>query len=143
MGNAQQDYPSKANKRREKAESKVALAKVPFASYRFVRIEFTEAEKVRFRELYAGGEFGEPPIDHWLDSGYKLSLSKDAKSGSVIASLTGQYSDMLNAGLVLTGRGGAAAVALAALEFKDSYLADETGWGAAEALRGGSYDDVG
>lgn len=117
--------------------------KVGFADFRFVRVELTEAEKAEFRALLTGGEFDVIDFDGWVRDGYKLSLTYDEQHSSFIATLTAQYRDMPNAGLVLTGRGKTVAAALAVLEFKDRYLAGDDGWAAAEQRRGGSYDDVG
>lgn len=117
--------------------------KVPFADYRFVRIEFTPDEKTAFKSLLDSGEFDEIPLDEWIDRGYKLSLSRDDKTSSIVASLTSQYTVNTDAGLILTARGGNAITALAALTYKDRYIADESGWLACETQRGGAYDAIG
>lgn len=117
--------------------------KVPFTDFRFVRLELTEAEKNEFRELYSAGEFEALDIDGWLEAGYKLSLTKGDAGATVVATLSGQYRDMLDGGLLLTGRGSSVALALAVLSFKHNTLADEDGWLAAEDRRGGTYSDIG
>lgn len=117
--------------------------KVPFSDYRFVRIELTEAEKNEFRSQLATGEFDEFDPSDWCKSGYKLTFSFDDSHNTFIATLTAQYKNMPNSGLVLTGRGGSIPTALAVLQFKHVYLAGDDGWSAAEAARGGSYSDIG
>lgn len=143
MGNAKQDYKSKPDKRDKSRAGGTSLAKVPFTAYRFIRIELTEPEKVEFRELLAGGEFEGDAVTDWVQQGYKFTVNYDHQHSTFLASLSGQYENMLNAGLVLTGRGSSAPVAVAVLEYKDRYLADETGWAACETSRGGSYSDIG
>ncbi len=141
------------SKRRSKSASEVnhgeqrskpsRPVKVAFSDYRFVRIEFTEAEKAEFRSLLASGEFDSSNRDDWYREGYKLSVSWDVTHNTFVASLTGQYRDQQNAGLVLTARGNSEAIALAALEFKHLYLCSDGLWSAAEDSRGGSYSDIG
>lgn len=131
----------------EKRTAKVGAGKkrfkVPFSEFRFVRIELTEQEKNSYRQLLESGEFDEIPLDEWLASSYKVSLSADGEGGGVVASITSVYSDSPNAGLVLTARGRSAVSALAVLTYKDRYLAGEDGWLACESGRGGSYSDIG
>lgn len=117
--------------------------KVPFNEFRFVRVELTEKEKGEFRSLLEAGEFDTIPIDEFLERGLKLSVSRDFQNGSVVASLTAQYTDCSDAGQVLTAHGRDAVTALAVLTYKDRYLAGEDGWSACEARRGGSYSDIG
>lgn len=142
MGNAKQDYkPAKGDRKSRGGDGKPA--KVSFAEFRFVRIELTEREKDKFRELRDSGEFEPLDIDSWMQQGYKFSASYDPQYNSVVVSLSAQYRDMPNAGLILTGRGGSFASAVAVLEYKDKYLAGDDGWLAAETSRGGSYSDIG
>lgn len=117
--------------------------KVPFADYRFVRIELTEKEKDEFRGQLASGEFDDFDPSDWCRSGYKLTFSFDDTNNTFIATLTAQYKNMPNSGLVLTGRGGSIPTALAVLQFKHIHLCGDDGWKAAESLRGGSYSDIG
>jgi len=117
--------------------------KVPFAEFRFVRIELSEKEKSEFKALLDSGEFAEIPLDEWLDRGYKLTVSRDDKSSGVICSVTAVYTNAPDAGLVLTARGRDAITALSVLAYKDKYLAGDAGWLACESSRGGSYDDIG
>lgn len=117
--------------------------KVPFNEFRFVRIELSEKEKSEFRSLLESGEFDALQIDGWLERGLKLSVSRDYQNNSVVASLTAQYTECVDAGLVLTAHGSDAATAIAVLTYKDHYLAGEAGWSACETSRGGSYSDIG
>lgn len=133
----------KSNESVGKSRDKRKSGKVAFGEQRFVRIEPTAAEKEEFRALRDAGEFDDLDVDGWLEAGYKLSINREERGGGRIATLTGQFTDMLNAGLVLSARGSSAALALAFLDFKDRYLCGEAGWKAAEDLRGGSYDDIG
>lgn len=130
-------------KRTANVGAKAKRSKVPFTDFRFVRIELTEAEKTAFRSLLESGEFDPIPLDGWMERGLKLSISPDGENGAVVASLTVPYSDMFDAGCVLTARGRDAITALAVLSYKDSYLAGEGGWRQAESERGGSYSDIG
>lgn len=117
--------------------------KVPFAQFRFVRIELDEAEKTEFREMYSAGEYDRLEFDGLLREGYKLTVSYDVTHSTFIASLSGVYKDMPNAGLVLTGRGNSEAVARAVLMHKHSYVCSDELWTAIENSRGGSYSDIG
>lgn len=117
-------------------------SKVPFSSIRFVRIELSETERAEFKSLVESGEFEHLPLDVWCETGYKLSVSRDPNGNGCLATLTGQYTNMPNAGLVLSGRGRDAATAMAVLEFKDRYLCDDGGWSEAETARGGGYTDI-
>lgn len=123
--------------------AKAKRFKVPFSDFRFVRIELTEQEKQSFKALLESGEFDEIPLDEWMERELKLSVSVDTEHRSVLASLTVPYSDMQDAGCVLTARGRDAITALAVLTFKDRHLAGEGGWRQCESERGGSYSDIG
>lgn len=142
MGNAKRDRTNDTDGRHKSVKSNRPI-KVPFAEFRFVRIELTEPEKDEFRKLRDSGEFDTVDVDHWAKQGYKLSVSYDDQHNSIIVSLTAQYRDMDNSGLILTGRGASYASALGVLEYKDKYLCGDVGWLAAESGRGGSYGDIG
>jgi hypothetical protein len=116
---------------------------IPFSEMRFVRIELTEAEKEEFRALMANEEFTSDFLDKAVRAGYKVSFSLDKNGGGVLCSIRAESRGLLDAGLILTGRGKTIAVAVAVCEYKSNYLADENGWLAAETRRGGSFDDVG
>lgn len=135
--------PRKEPKKHTGTDANGKRAKVPFGTARFVRIELTGQEKGEFRTLLDNGEFEQPPIQHWLDMGYKLTLSVDERGGGVVAVLSPQFLDVENAGLQLSARAGTWHDALAVLEYKDFYLAGEDGWAATEQRRGGSYSDIG
>lgn len=130
-------------KRTTAVGAKGKRSKVPFTDYRFVRIELTESEKSAFRGLLESGEFDPIPLDDWMARGLKLSISPDGENGTILASLTVPYSDMHDAGCVLTARGRDAITSMAVLAYKDQYLASEGGWRQAESERGGSYSDIG
>lgn len=117
--------------------------KVSFSEFRFVRIELTAAEKDEFRGMLASGEYDNLDFTPLLREGYKLSVSYDLTHSTVVASITAQYKDMLNAGLVLSARAGSEPAARAMLLHKHSYICGDDGWAASESSRGGSYDDIG
>jgi len=116
---------------------------IPYTEMRFVRIELTETEKQDFRSLMAAEEFSGDFIDRVLLAGYKVTLSPDKNGGGFLCSIRAENRELLDAGLILTGRGKTVATAVAVCEYKSNYLADENGWLAAETRRGGSFDDVG
>jgi len=116
---------------------------IPFSEMRFVRLELSEAEKQDFRSLLAAEEFTSDFLDRVIRAGYKVSLGIDKNGGGFLCSIRAESRDLLDAGLILTGRGKTIATAVAVCEYKSNYLADENGWAAAETRRGGSFDDVG
>lgn len=116
---------------------------VPYGQMRFVRIELTEAEKQEFRALLAAQEFSWDFVDRVLLAGYKVTHSVDKNGGGFLCSIRAESTELLDAGLILTGRGKTVATAIAVCEYKFTYLAGDDGWLAAEVRRGGSYDDVG
>lgn len=117
--------------------------RIPFSEMRFVRIELTEAEKQEFKSLLAAEEFSGDFLDQCIKAGYKVTFDRDKNGGGVLCSVRCETTELLDSGLILTGRGKTAAVALAVCEYKSNYLADENGWASAETRRGSSYDDVG
>lgn len=117
--------------------------KVSFSEFRFVRIELSESEKNEFRAMLAAGEYDELAFDDLLREGYKHTRSFDDTHNTYISTLTAQYKDMPDSGLVLTARGSSTAVADALLRHKHGYICGDDGWAAAETARGGSYDDIG
>lgn len=117
--------------------------KVPFAEFRFVRIELDEPEKTEFRAMLSAGEYDGLDVSDILVEGYKLSISHDPTHSTFVASFTGQYKNMPNSGLVLTGRGSTASIALAVLVHKHSYVCGDEFWSVVESGRGGSYSDIG
>lgn len=114
-----------------------------FHQMRFVRLELTEEEKQEFKSLLESEEFSWDFLNTCIEAGYGVSFGKDKRGGGHICTIRAEYKDMLDGGLNLSGRGKTAFIALAVCEYKSTYLADETGWLAAETRRGGSYDDVG
>lgn len=126
-----------------KAEKQRENVKVPYADFRFVRLELTEPEKEHFRSLLASGEFESLSLDDFLRDGYKVTLSNTGENGTIICSVSMPYANHHNAGLVLTGRGRDAATAAAVVTYKHNYLAQDTLWREAESRRGGSYSDIG
>ena len=140
MGRDPKPRKTKANTPKKTTGGK--REKVPFGSARFARIELVEAEKEDFRTLRAGGEFDNPPVQHWLDMGYKLTLSADENGGGVVAVLTPLFMDVENAGLQLSARAATWDGALQVMEYKDFYVAGEDGWAACEQARGGTHSDI-
>jgi len=116
---------------------------VPYSEMRFVRIELTEAEKQEFKALLAAAEFSGDFLDRVLVAGYKVTLGVDKNGGGFLCSIRAEDRELLDAGLILTGRGKTTTIAVAVCEYKSNYLADEHGWLEAETRRGGSHDDVG
>jgi len=114
-----------------------------FAEMRFVRIELTESEKEEFRALLAAGEFDSGFLDLCIDANYSITINRDKNGGGVLVSIRAEHKNMLDGGLILSGRGKDVPTAVAVCEFKSTYLADENGWLAAETRRGGSASDIG
>jgi len=117
--------------------------RVAFADMRFVRIELLESEKDEFRALLDSGEFETVSIDNFIERGYKVTYTRDTRGGGALCTVSAGDADHPNAGLMLTGRGRDATVALAVVAFKDIYLCPDGLWRAAEDSRGGSYSDIG
>lgn len=140
---AKRRFTDDTNGARAKSNSKDVGQSIPFAQMRFVRIEVTEAEKEEFRTLLESEEFSGGFLDQCIEAGYKVTFSKDKNGRGTLCSVRAETTELLDAGLILTGRGKSSAVALAMCEYKSNYLADENGWLAAETRRGGFYDDVG
>ena len=117
-------------------------AKVPYADFRFVRLELTEPEKDNFRSLLGSGEFESLSPDDFLPDGYKVSFTSGDNEASVICSISQPFATHHNHGLILTGRGRDSATALAVCAYKHLYLCEDTLWREAEQRRGGSYSDI-
>lgn len=135
-------FTDDTNGARPNRNSKDAGRSVPFGEMRFVRIELTEAEKKDFRALMEAEEFGWDFIDECIKAGYKVTFNLDKNGGGVLASVRCETTGLRDAGLILTGRGSTAAIALAVAEYKNGYLADDDGWLAAETRRTSDSDDV-
>jgi len=116
---------------------------VPFSEMRFVNLELSEKEKEEFRALLAADEFTGEFLDTCIKAGYKITYSADKNGGGVLCSIRCEAAGLLDSGLILTGRGKSARIALAVCEYKSAYLSDENGWAAAENARGRSQDDIG
>jgi len=114
-----------------------------FSEMRFVRIELTTKEREEFHELLAQDEFDPRFLDLCLAARYNVSINRDKNGGGVLVSIRAEYKDMLDGGLILSGRGKDVFTAVAVCEYKSSYLADENGWLACETRRGGSATDIG
>lgn len=110
---------------------------------RFVRIELTEEEKEEFRTLLAADEFHAAFLDTCLAAGYNVTVGTDKRGGGVLCCIRAELKELLDGGLILSGRGKDFLTALAVCEYKATYLADENGWLEAEVRRGGSYSDIG
>lgn len=140
---AKRRFTDDTNGARPASNRKDVSGTIPYGEMRFVRIELTEAEKQEFRALLAAEEFSPDFTDRVLTAGYKVGLSVDKNGGGFLCSIRAEARELLDAGLILTGRGKTVAIAVAVCEYKSTYLADENGWLEAEIRRGGSYDDVG
>lgn len=121
----------------------VKRVKVQFSSYQFVQMELSNEQKAEFRALASSGEFDRIDVDGWLHEGYKLTINYDDAHTTVIASLTAQYTDMENSGLVLTARGSDFSTAVAVLYFKHRYIAPDQLWRSYTNTRDRSADDIG
>lgn len=135
--------PDQGKSSRARRDTQKANQRVPFADFRFVRIELLEGEKERFRDLLAAGEFAPLDADEFIVEGYTVKYTYDDKAKTVICSVSQPFVEHHNSGLVLTGRGRDTVTALAVCAFKHRYLCQDTLWREAEAQRGGSYDDIG
>lgn len=114
-----------------------------YSDMRFVRIELNEVEKAEFKSLMAADEFSTKFLDRCLDAGYNVTIGRDKRGNGILCCIRAELKDMLDGGLILSGRGKDATTAIYVCEYKATYLADEAGWLAAETRRGGSYSDIG
>jgi len=117
--------------------------KFSYGEMRFVNIELTAEEKEEFRKLLDANEFHPSFLDRCLAQNYTVTIGKDKRGNGILCSIRAEYKDMLDGGLILTGRGKDVLTAIAVCEYKNGYLADENGWLAAETARAGSYSDIG
>lgn len=110
----------------------------------FVQLELVEADKPAVRALRDDSERLSDNVYGMVDSGYKLSFAYDTGNDSYIVSATGKRESGKNAGLTLTGRGGAIVSAMAALWYKhDTLLARDWSNAATKTGRKFDPDDVG
>lgn len=140
---AKRRFTDDTNGGRKRASNGGTRERYSFAEMRFVRIELTEQEKQEFKQLLAANEFEPGFLDTCVKAHYNITFSQDKQGNGVLCSIRAEFKEMLDGGLILTGRGSSALTALAVCEYKSNYLADEDGWAAAEIRRGGSYDDIG
>ena len=130
-------------RRKGSRPSKREAGKVPFADFRFVRIEFTASERDDCRSQLEVGEFEHVSIRDYNDEGYKVTFAKDRDGDTYLCSVSMPHSDHHNAGLILTGRGKNPDTALGVVSYKHLVLCEDTLWREAEDRRGGSYQDIG
>lgn len=110
----------------------------------FVQLELVEADKPAVRALRDDPERLADNVYGMVDDGYKLSISYDTGNDSYVFSATGKREAGRNAGLTLTGRGGAIVSAMAALWYKHDTLLQRD-WSNAATKTGKKFDpdDVG
>jgi len=140
---AKQRFTDDTNGGRKQPKLRGTDDRYSFAEMRFVRIELTKPEREEFHELLAAGEFSPGFLDACVASNYAVTFAQDKRGNGTLCCVRSELKADLNGGLILSGRGSSATVALAVCEFKSNYLADENGWAAAEDRRGGGYSDIG
>jgi len=102
-----------------------------------------EEEKAEFKSLMAADEFHPSFLDKCLAEGYDVTIGRDKRGNGILCCIRAELKELLDGGLILSGRGKDVLTAIAVCEYKATYLADENGWGEAETRRGGSYSDIG
>jgi len=140
---AKRRFTSDTDGGNNKGRSNNSEARYAYNEMRFVRIELSDDEKAEFKSLLEAGEFDPSFLDKCVDARYNITLSKDKRGNGSLCCVRAEYKDMLDGGLILSGRGKDITTAIAVCEYKATYLADENGWLEAEARRGGGYSDIG
>lgn len=135
--------PRNQNKRSKGKGSDQDKRKLLFGDYRFVRLELTTEERDDARASISNSPQPLEVITGFLDRGYTVKFSVDAKGGGCLCSVTNTDPESADGGLILTGRGATALVAWNAFLYKDLVICADRGWKQTEYERGGSYQDIG
>lgn len=107
----------------------------------FIDIALTSDQKDRVRALSSEPDDVLGIIGDFVDNGFRVTLSRDARGGGFICSVTATRATDPNAGFTLAGRGGSLARAVNALYFKHVVVAQEGLW--SNVSGGFASDDVG
>lgn len=144
FGGQKMSYEDKNGKSRPTHKDRGRSAgKVSFGDYGFARIELSAEDRERFGVWTEEQGVDGGAIDYLLEDGCKVSFSTDKHGGGVICSASQPDPKHENAGLVLTGRGGTAIVALAVLVYKDMVICGGESWRQGESEHGGGQPDIG
>jgi len=99
-----------------------------FGDYEFCRIELSAEDRESFSAWAEDSRIDTEAIDYLLAEGCKVSFSVDPNGGGIICSASQPILAHPNGGLILTGRGSTASIALAVLLYKDQVICKELEW---------------
>lgn len=140
MSKSDEQLDRKPRKPASTASERTAAGKA--YSHRFVDIELTVDSKAEFKALLADGEFASSTVDEFLQSGYSVKFTPSDGGRTSVCIVTCSVDGDPNNGLMLTGRGGDAATALAVVLFKDTYLCENGAWASGEDRVRQSGDNI-
>lgn len=108
-----------------KQDAKKKPGRAAFGGYTFLEYRLSTVDKERLEALDIDAEFPFTGIAGLVSQGYKVSFSEDPRNSTCICALTDNRNESPFFKSILTGRGGTAAKAWAALCYKHFYLAQE------------------